>query len=85
MQMMIDPSGTLRCVYGELINLAAIGSLAISRASHVEPNEHGRWVADLAPVGGPSLGPFGQRSQALAAEQQWLDEHWLGADTQVAS
>ena len=85
MQMMIDPSGTVRCVYDEAIDLAAIGTLEISRASHVEPDELGRWIADLAPVGGPSLGPFDQRSQALAAEQQWLDEHWLGAGTRTAS
>ena len=71
MQMMIDPTGTLRCVYDEAIDLAAIGTLEISRASHTEPDERGRWVADLAPVDGPSLGPFDQRSQALAAEQQW--------------
>ena len=84
MQMVIDPTGTLRCVYDEVIDLAAIGSLAISRASHVEPDEHGRWIADLAPVGGPSLGPFEQRSQALQAEQQWLVKHWLGAGTRTA-
>ena len=84
MQLMIDPSGTLRCVYGELIELSTIGSLEISRASHVEPDEHGCWVADLAPVGGPRLGPFEHRSQALTAEQLWLDEHWLGASTAAA-
>ena len=84
MQMMIDPSGTLRCVYGEQIDLAAIGPLEISRASHVEPDEHGRWVADLSPVDGPSLGPFDQRSQALEAEQQWLDEHWLDTGARAA-
>ena len=84
MQMLIDSTGTLRCVYDEAIDLAAIGTVVISRASHVEPDECGRWVADLSPVGGPSLGPFEQRSQALAAEQQWLDEHWLSAGMQVA-
>ena len=84
MQLMIDPSGTLRCVYSELIELAAIGNVVISRASHVEPDEQGQWLADLAPVGGPRLGPYANRSQALAAEQQWLDEHWLSADTQSA-
>lgn len=81
MQLMIDPTGTLRCVYDELIELAAIGSLVISRASHVEPDQHGQWLADLAPVGGPRLGPYANRSQALESEQQWLVEHWLGTDT----
>ena len=83
MQLVIDASGTLRCVYDEQIDLAAIGAMTISRASHVEPDEHGQWGADLALVGGPSLGPFDQRSQALAAEQQWLGEHWLHAGTQA--
>ena len=83
MHLMIHPSGTLRCVYDEAIDLAAIGTLMISRASHVEPDECGRWFADLSPVGGPSMGPFEQRSQALTAEQRWLDQHWLGAGTQA--
>ena len=37
----------------------------------------GRWSADLAPVCGPSLGPFALRSEALAAEREWLETHWL--------
>lgn len=80
MQLTVDPAGSMRCVYTEAIDLASIGSLSIARASHVEPDDQGRWIADLAPVGGPRLGPFEQRSPALAAEQQWLDEHWLVAD-----
>ena len=35
-----------------------LGTLAIKRASHVEPDGLGRWHADLSPVGGPFLGPF---------------------------
>ena len=35
--------------------------------------------ADLSPVGGPMLGPFSKRSQALNAEQDWLNSHWLPA------
>ena len=31
----------------------------------------------LAPWGGPRLGPFPKRSQALEAERQWLEQHWL--------
>ena len=77
MQLMIDKSGAVRCIYGEEIDLAAIGPLSIARASHVEPDEAGLWFADLSPVGGPSLGPFVSRSQALTAEQVWLSEHWL--------
>jgi hypothetical protein len=49
----------------------------VRRASHVEPDDAGQWFADLAIMGGPRLGPFLVRSQALAAERQWLSEHWL--------
>jgi hypothetical protein len=78
MQLLIDVNGGVRCLYGEAIDLAVLGPLSIRRASHVEPDSEGRWWADLSPVGGPSLGPFGRRTQALAAEQRWLEEHWLG-------
>ena len=77
MQMVIDPAGTVRCVYDETIDLSTLGSVHITRGSHVEPNDRGQWLADLSPVGGPSLGPFPRRSEALAAERRWLGEHWL--------
>jgi hypothetical protein len=67
----------MRCIYNEAIPLHRLGRLAIRRASHVEPAKSGSWMADLTPVGGPVLGPFSQRSQALAAEQDWLVRHWL--------
>ena len=57
--------------------IPGVGELTIRRASHVEPDERGRWLADLTPVGGPVLGPFDRRGAALAAEQQWLNSHWL--------
>lgn len=76
-QLLIEPSGAVRAIYTELIDFAALGSPAISRASHVEPDPHGRWWADLSPVNGPLLGPFDCRSLALAAEQSWLETHWL--------
>ena len=77
MQMVIDPSGEIRCLYAEDIDLHALGFPVIRRASHVEPDEQGRWWADLDPVLGPILGPFLQRSDALQAEQCWLENHWL--------
>ena len=76
MDLVVDPAGRVRCVYDEAIDLAALGSVSIVRASHVEPDAAGRWVADLAPVGGPVLGPFPLRSEALAAESAWLEAHW---------
>ena len=77
MQLVVDPSGTIHTVYGEAINLNALGLIAIRRASWVEPDAEGRWTADLSPVGGPVLSGFDRRSEALAAEQQWLEVHWL--------
>ena len=54
MQLIIDPVGTVRYVYDETVDLAAMGNLHVKRASHVEPNAHGRWTADLGPVGSPT-------------------------------
>jgi len=77
MKLTIFPAGQIQAIYGESIDLRALGSLAISRASHVEPDATGNWLADLSPVGGPMLGPYELRSDALAAELRWLEEHWL--------
>jgi hypothetical protein len=77
MQIIIEPGGAVRCVYSEAIDLTALGSPVISRASHVEPDQDGHWLADLSPVGGPVLKGFNRRSEALAAEAEWLEEHWL--------
>jgi hypothetical protein len=76
-QLIIEPGGAVHAIYSEVIDLAALGSPAISRASYVEPDQHGRWWVDLSPVDGPSLGPFTLRSEALAAEHSWLETHWL--------
>jgi hypothetical protein len=76
MQLRIDPHGQVTCFYDEVIDLTALGPLIIRRASHVEPDDTGKWWADLAPVGGPRLGPFRLRSEALAAERAWLEIHW---------
>lgn len=80
MQLLIDAQGNIRCVYSETVDLAQLGLMTISRGSHVEPDAAGDWHADLSPVGGPKLGPFGRRSEALAAEMRWLDTHWLLSD-----
>jgi hypothetical protein len=77
MQLLVLPDGQIRCLYGEAIDLAALGQPAIARASHVEPDAAGLWWADLSPVAGPQLGPFQRRSEGLAAEQSWLELHWL--------
>jgi hypothetical protein len=77
MDLIVSPDGTIRAVYAEAIDLGVLGHLVISRASHVEPNNSGRWLADLTPVAGPVLGPFDLRSEALEAEIDWLKAHWL--------
>jgi hypothetical protein len=77
MDLVVHPPGTIRLVYGEEIDLAALGRPVITRASHVEPTSDGRWTADLSPVGGPVLGPFERRGEALSAEAAWLDAYWL--------
>ena len=77
MMLVVQPNGSIRCIYSETVELASLGRLSISRGSHVEPDEQGRWLADLSPVRGPQLGPFPNRSQALAAERDWLENNWL--------
>ncbi len=77
MKLLVKPDGTVRALYDELIDLAVLGQPTITRASHVEPDQEGRWHADLTPVDGPVLGPFDHRSEALAAERDWLERHWL--------
>jgi hypothetical protein len=78
MELLIAPEGLVRCIYGEEIDLGALGPMTIRRASHVEPDESGWWWADLSPVEGPKLGPFAVRSAALSAEAGWLSAHLLG-------
>jgi hypothetical protein len=78
MEIVIDPCGTAMCIYCEDIDLAQLGEVDVSRASWVEPDDHGQWWADLSPVNGPTLGPFHRRSAALDAEVQWLRSNVLG-------
>ena len=80
MQLLIDPRGSVRCIYSEVVDLHALGRPVIRRGSHVEPTADGRWTADLSPVDGPMLGPFSTRSRALDAERIWLEENWLPTD-----
>lgn len=72
MELCISPSANVVVIYNEAVDLSALGAPTITRASHVEPDAAGRWWADLGPVAGPRLGPFPLRSQALAAELDWL-------------
>ncbi len=77
MDLVINADGSIHCIYGEELSLCQLGQLNIRRASHVEPTANGQWTADLTPVNGPVLGPFNQRTEALAAEVNWLRSNWL--------
>lgn len=77
MELIFLPNGDGRCVYDETIELSSLGQLSIRRGSHVEPVASGEWIVDLSPVGGPSLGPFRSRGEALIAEIAWLTANWL--------
>ncbi len=77
MQLVIASDGQMRCVYDETLDLHKLGRVTIKRASHVEPTVDGKWIADLSPLKGPQLGPFRLRSEALDAERDWIEEHWL--------
>lgn len=75
-----DATGSVSFVWDDdLADLKEHGAVSIRRASHVEPDENGDWIVDLAPVGGPTLGPFDLRAEALAAEREWLRWHLWGS------
>jgi hypothetical protein len=71
-ELVVGVDGGVKCIYDESLDLRALGKLQITRASHVEPDLDGNWWADMGPVGGPVLGPYLSRSEALVAERGWL-------------
>jgi hypothetical protein len=72
MELVVDAGGSVTCIYDEAMDLRELGKLQITRASHVEPDAEGYWWADMGPSGGPVLGPYGSRSEALGAERVCL-------------
>lgn len=77
-RILIGPAGEIQFVWAdELAPILSVGLGRIRRASHVEPTADARWQADLSPVGGPILGPFELRGDALRAELQWLEKEML--------
>jgi hypothetical protein len=74
----ITPTGRLHFIYRDALKpLLHLGDGQIRRASHVEPTSGGEWTADLTPIHGPILGPYVTRAETLAAETDWLTQHWL--------
>ena len=64
---------TVRHIYNDgLLALASQGRAVTVRASHVEPCAGGGWMVDLSPVGGPVIGPYSRRDEALNIEVEWL-------------
>jgi len=76
MQVRIDPKGTILALYQETLDLGQLGPSEIHRASHVEP-EGDLWTVDLAPIVGPRIGGFLNRSDAIQAEIDWIESHVL--------
>lgn len=72
MKIVICPDGKIISLYQEILDLSRCGRADHRRASQVEPTVTGEWIVDLSPVGGPTLGPFARRSDALAEETAWL-------------
>ena len=83
MQIRIHPDGTVHTIYQEELDLSSLGPYEVRRGSYVEPTPAANWKADLAPVDGPLLGPFIRRSEALQAEQTWLETFWLPAVVRI--
>ena len=75
-QMLVD-NDCIHCIYTDEIDLRKLGRLEITRASYVEADENGDWWADMKLSGGPKLGPFKSRKEALQREMKWLHSHIL--------
>lgn len=83
----IAPDGAVRMIHSDdyAEALEELGECVTRRASDVEPDGRGGWIADLAKVQGPKLGPFRKRAEALAAEVEWLLAHNAPAPMEVAA
>ena len=72
----VNIDGSLQFIWDDALQpLLELGKPNLSRASHVEPTHDGQWTLDLSPVGGPVLGPFKLRGEALDEELRWLHDH----------
>ena len=81
--LFISRDGTVTTIYNDKVDLRSLGKVKIQRASHVEPDDNGMWWADMAPVGGPKLGPYDKRQTALDEEVVWLDKNLMEAIKKV--
>ena len=67
-----DADGAGHCLYGEDIDLQAIGTIACRRASHVEFNRTTQKWEVLPPDGGRPLFSATRRSHCIAWEKNHL-------------
>ncbi len=75
----ISSDGNIVFIYSDgLLPVMDTGNSSVKRVSHVEPCSAGGWCADMSPVGGPVLGPYTLRSEALQAEVEWLEVNLFG-------
>ncbi len=83
MELVVSPNGSVRCVYDEALDLALLGRVRITRGSHVEPDKHGKWLADLNPVGGrvgglPNrIGPMRAAPIRVAGRDRATPPQWV--------
>ncbi|MCB0359251.1 MAG: hypothetical protein KDD44_06435 [Bdellovibrionales bacterium] len=78
MNVTISANGNLRYIWDDELGqmLRPLNNVRqIARASHVEPTDDGKWIADMGPVGGGILGPFDNRADALRQEVAYLRYH----------
>lgn len=87
-EIIIGPGGSARHLTTRAANRLACnigpvcGRIRASRVETaadlgIETSSPHQFFAELAPVGGPCLGPFDEREDAVAAEQDWLCQHGL--------
>ena len=77
-EVSIDEDGGAKAIYSdELAEYFAETGAKITRASSVEPGLDGKWTVDLTVSGGPVVGGFRLRDDALKYEVEWLKENYL--------
>lgn len=80
MILSVSPTGRLKAIYhDDLRALIDQGEARITRASAVEPDEAGKWWADMSLSGFDiKLGPYDLREDALKAERAFLEAKMFG-------
>lgn len=77
----VSADGKLTFVYDDdCAELLREGNAQVTRASRIEPwgQQGGEWFAEI--YGGPTLGPFALRREAIAAEVAWIEGNLLGRE-----